>query len=124
MTSSEYAKHHVGLVAALVERGELPDERWRAAFQAVPRHWFVPAYYEWDTGGYRRVDGADPAQRDEWLTGIGSDRVLVTYLVDGNTASSSSQPSLMAAMLHALEVEDGQRVLEVGTVKLVSPTMA
>jgi protein-L-isoaspartate(D-aspartate) O-methyltransferase len=39
---------------------------------------------------------------------------LATRLRDGELISSSSQPSLMALMLTALDVRDGHRVLEIG----------
>jgi protein-L-isoaspartate(D-aspartate) O-methyltransferase len=79
--------------AALVRRIEASgawaaDPGWREAFAAVPRHLFVPYYYE--------------------------DTPLATRLRDGELLSSSSQPSLMADMLAALGVEDGHTVLEIG----------
>lgn len=73
---------------------------------------------------------ACPECRDEWLAAVYSDDTLITQLdgedqawktalakgnVTGIPTSSSSQPALMATMLEALDVEDGQRVLEIGT---------
>lgn len=43
-----------------------------------------------------------------------SDRAIVTKQVDGVGVSSSSQPAVMAVMLEQLELEPGQRVLEIG----------
>lgn len=92
------------------------DPVWRAAFEAVPRHLFVPYYYVGVTGGYERRWGEspDPRARERWVRGAYADVPLATRLRDGELVSSSSQPSLMAKMLAELGVEDGDRVLEVG----------
>ncbi len=92
------------------------DPAWREAFAAVPRHLFVPYYYVGVTGGYERRWGEspDPRARERWVRGAYADTPLATRLRDGELVSSSSQPSLMAMMLVALEVEDGNRVLEIG----------
>lgn len=101
---------------------------WRAAFRAVPREMFVPFFFEplTDRPGRRIVEQTSP----EWLTGVWSNRPLITQVggdetlanaarqgeaVDGPSTSSSSQPSLMALMLDALDIHDDHRVLEVGT---------
>jgi protein-L-isoaspartate(D-aspartate) O-methyltransferase len=93
------------------------DPRWRDAFSAVPRHLFVPYYYVGLAGGYERrwAQSPDPAARERWVRGAYADTPLATRLRDGELLSSSSQPSLMAMMLVALEVTDGDRVLEIGT---------
>ncbi|SBT92693.1 protein-L-isoaspartate(D-aspartate) O-methyltransferase [Streptomyces sp. DI166] len=93
------------------------DPRWAEVFMAVPRHLFVPYYYVAVVGGHERRWGEDPdpAARERWLRGAYADVPLATRLRDGELVSSSSQPSLMAMMLVALEVEDGHRVLEIGT---------
>jgi protein-L-isoaspartate(D-aspartate) O-methyltransferase len=92
------------------------DPVWREAFAAVPRHLFVPYYYVGVRGGYERRWGEspDPRARERWLRGAYADAPLATRLRDGELLSSSSQPSLMAMMLVALGVEDGDRVLEIG----------
>ncbi|MEU6536454.1 methyltransferase domain-containing protein [Streptomyces sp. NPDC047000] len=93
------------------------DPVWRASFAAVPRHLFVPYYFVARPRGYERRWGEspDPAARERWLLGAYEDVPLATRLRDGELVSSSSQPSLMALMLTALEVADGDRVLEIGT---------
>ncbi|MEG3628698.1 methyltransferase domain-containing protein [Streptomyces poriticola] len=125
---SGYDEHLDGLAAsaraALVREIELSgawadDPVWREAFEAVPRHLFVPYYYVpavGVTGGYERRWGEhpDPAARERWLRGAYADTPLATRLRDGELVSSSSQPSLMAMMLAALEIADGHRVLEIG----------
>ena len=89
---------------------------WREAFAQVPRHLFVPYYYVAGARGYERRWGEspDPAARERWVRGAYEDVPLATRLRDGELISSSSQPSLMARMLVALGVADGDRVLEIG----------
>ena len=98
------------MVAALVRDGELVDERLRQAFLRVPRHVFVPEFY--DTDGARI---GNQSQRERWLHQVYSDATLVTQRRHGTPTSSGTMPSLVAQMLHALEVEDGNRVLQVAT---------
>jgi protein-L-isoaspartate(D-aspartate) O-methyltransferase len=98
------------LIDALAAAGALPDPAWREAFAEVPRHLFVPHYYE--ISGVRT--GRDN-RTESWLHGVHTDRALVTRRWGGEPVSSSSQPSLMATMLDQLEVTDNSRVLEVGT---------
>ncbi|MFI9171317.1 methyltransferase domain-containing protein [Streptomyces lincolnensis] len=92
------------------------DPVWREAFEAVPRHLFVPYYYVGVVGGYERRWGEspDPRTREAWVRGAYVDTPLATRLRDGELLSSSSQPSLMAMMLAELRVEPGDRVLEIG----------
>ncbi|GAA4801066.1 methyltransferase domain-containing protein [Streptomyces ziwulingensis] len=92
------------------------DPVWRTAFEAVPRHLFVPYYYVGVVGGHERRWGEhpDPAARERWLRGAYADTPLATRLRDGELLSSSSQPSLMAMMLTELGIRDGDRVLEIG----------
>jgi protein-L-isoaspartate(D-aspartate) O-methyltransferase len=83
------------LAGALLDSGRTPSPAVQAAFQAVPRHLFVP--------------GLAPAAayQDEAL--------VIKYGEDGLPVSSSSQPAMMAIMLEQLGLEPGQGVLEIGT---------
>ncbi|QDQ11622.1 methyltransferase domain-containing protein [Streptomyces spectabilis] len=94
------------------------DPGWREAFEAVPRHVFVPYYYVSVAGGYERLWGedSDPVRRARWLRGAYADAPLATRVRDGDLLSSSSQPSLMAKMLVELRVDEGGPcdVLEIG----------
>ncbi|QKV94937.1 methyltransferase domain-containing protein [Streptomyces sp. NA02950] len=121
------AEARTGLVRQLTANGALTDPRWRAAFEAVPRHVFVPCYYEAGEGrgGSRAAPGSavytrlwcddpDPLRRARWLAGAYADAPLATRVRGGELISSSSQPSLMARMLEALEVRDGDSALEIG----------
>ncbi|MFG2578082.1 methyltransferase domain-containing protein [Streptomyces malaysiensis] len=192
--AQEAAALRTGLVREIVAGGGLTDPAWRTAFEEVPRHLFVPYYYETgapgeagtavaapgtaagapgkaaaSTGagaagtaagapgtaaasaragaastaagapgggaagageageareagavrgmvGYTRLwrDDPHPLRRARWLAGAYADAPLATRVRDGELITSSSQPSLMARMLHALQVRDGDRVLEIG----------
>lgn len=120
------------LVEQLADAGVLRSERWRRAFERVPRHVFVPRVFldRNADGWFVPLDGGLPECREEWLRAVYSDDTLITQLdgdeqawktavaegsVTGVPTSSSSQPALMATMLEALDVEDDQRVLEIGT---------
>ncbi|MFJ2820765.1 methyltransferase domain-containing protein [Streptomyces toxytricini] len=111
------AAAHAAQVRELAAAGVLDDPAWRAAFAAVPRHVFVPWFFTGRGAGYERLWGEDPdpARRARWLRGVYRDAPLATRLRDGELVSSSSQPSLMAKMLTALDVRDGDSVLEIGT---------
>lgn len=107
---------HAAQVRELTAAGVLDDPAWRAAFAAVPRHVFVPYFWIGRGAGHERLwaQDPDPEQRARWLRGVYTDTPLATRLRDGELVSSSSQPSLMARMLRALEVRDGDHVLEIG----------
>ncbi|MDP9371569.1 MAG: methyltransferase domain-containing protein [Chloroflexota bacterium] len=81
------------LVESLQQRGTIADARVAEAFDAVPRHLFLPA--------------VAPEE-------VYSDRAIVTKEQDGVGISSSSQPAIMAIMLQQLALEPGLRVLEIG----------
>lgn len=94
--------------ADLIRRERVPlTDDLIAAFAAVPREMFVPDGFR-HQGGWLRP--GDPG----FLEAVYSDDVLVTKLDGRRPVSSSSQPSLMALMLAALDVRPGQRVLEIG----------
>lgn len=83
----------------------------------VPELVWLPA-----NGGYRAVSRA--AEPEVWLAAVAADEPLVTQVDDGTTpagragersSSSSSQPSLVRAMMDAARLSPGMRVLEIGT---------
>lgn len=103
------------LVEILQNRCDPPSERILQAFLAAPRHLFVDHYYlhEEGTPNWTR-HGLE--ESPSWYEQVYSDEALVTRVDQyGRTLSSSSQPSVMATMLDALEIQPGMRVLEVGT---------
>lgn len=120
------AQRREELVRTLLREGSLTDPHWAAVFREVPRHVFLPRWFEPEGGKWRAVDQTMPG----WLDEVYSDRVLVTQLdndpgrwehalrtgsIPGAPTSSSSQPGIMAVMLEALQVQEGDRALEIGT---------
>jgi protein-L-isoaspartate O-methyltransferase len=116
------------LATHLADEGHLPDPVWQAAFAQVPRHLFVPRFFlPTPDGRWQPVDAGHP----DYLGSVYADTTLTTQLdgaidpmpgrgpVAGVGTSSSTQPSLMAFMLHALQLTGDERVLEVGTASAV-----
>jgi protein-L-isoaspartate(D-aspartate) O-methyltransferase len=116
------------LVAELSRRGWLTTPEWQETFGAVPRHRFLRRFFTLtaDRSQYDAVDASHP----EWLELAYRNAVWATQLdgddsrwvqarthgaVTGTPTCSSTQPSLMAIMLEALDLHDGHRVLEIGT---------
>lgn len=102
--------------AAMLERcGAIRSPMVARAFRTVRRDRCIAGFYDSATGN--RVHVPQDAPVPEKLLGmIYSDRALMTHLdADGQApTSSSSQPTLMAAMLEALDLRPGMRVLEIG----------
>jgi len=113
----------------LVAVGKLTSPQWEAAVLAVPRHEFVPQFYERgpDPVGpraWKLVSAASPDTYERWWHEVWANTSLVTQLGDlgrwgsqttTGPTSSSSAPSLMTRMLEVLDICDGHRVLEIGT---------
>ncbi|MFF7789753.1 ATP-grasp peptide maturase system methyltransferase [Streptomyces sp. NPDC007991] len=116
------------LADQLAGAGALRTEPWRQAVEEVPRHEFLRG------GFFERVEGSAPtawrpvlADTDGWLERCYADESLVTQIagtiVPGDIhgqimrvpTSSSTLPNLVLRMLENLRVEDGNRVLEIGT---------
>jgi protein-L-isoaspartate(D-aspartate) O-methyltransferase len=110
--------HSRALAARLAASGALRTPRWITAFETVPRSLFVPRFFAdpAHTGAWELIDGTAPDQHDRWPDLVYRDTALVTQIGErGTLLSSSSQPSLMARMLEALDFAGGERVLEIGT---------
>ncbi|MGW7362960.1 methyltransferase domain-containing protein [Streptomyces sp. NPDC054841] len=107
---------HAALVQQLHERGLL-DDTWRKVWEAVPREPFIPAR-AWRQEPDHCAPLTSPAER---LALIHNDEPVVIQLDDGVdggpgiATSSNSQPSMVARSLGLLQVDDGARVLEIGT---------
>ncbi|MGY3205339.1 ATP-grasp peptide maturase system methyltransferase [Streptomyces sp. TE5632] len=114
------------LARELAARGRLTDPAWRAAVEAVPRELFLgnavfrPHGTRWEPVRREQLDD------DEWLRMVHSDTTWVTQVdgigareatapVAGRPTSSGTLPSLVARMLELADVQDGDRVLEIGT---------
>lgn len=118
-TATDTAALRLRLVNELVRNGAIRSSWVLSAFNDTPREVFVPRFHRAypETGV---VDGADPDQAGVWLEQVYTDRVLVVQHrnaaddVEAPT-SSSSQPTVMAGMLEALDLHPGHRVLEIGT---------
>lgn len=112
---TDWPQRQAALLDALAASGALPLE-WRPAFDAVPRHQFVPREV------WKQEATCVPVTTEAaWWDLVYSDEPIVTQLDDGKgggpgvATSSGSKPSLVARMLGALDVADGHRVLEIGT---------
>jgi protein-L-isoaspartate(D-aspartate) O-methyltransferase len=86
------AMHHA-FVDTLKDEGKLLHPNIEAAFRAIPRHLFLPGVV---------------------LEEVYRDWIVVVKEHDGRLLSTSSQPSAMAGMLFGLDLQPGQRVLEIG----------
>lgn len=113
-------------------KGYLTDDRWYEVFAGVPRHVFVPfgaiESGPRDNPHYQLVRGDRPEQRAAWLDAVYTDQTLLTHFDIGpaeevlarnpqphDYRSSGTAPGFLAYMLDALDVTDGDRVLDIGT---------
>ncbi|MEU4360519.1 methyltransferase, FxLD system [Promicromonospora sp. NPDC023987] len=94
-SSSEVLRE--SMIAELIESGFLTDPAIEAAFRAVPREVFAPA--------------GTPAELPYAI----NDVVGTRFTDDGKTLSSLSAPVMHAGNLHQAQVQEGQRVLEIGS---------
>jgi methyltransferase of ATP-grasp peptide maturase system len=120
-----WQSHLARLVEEITGKGDLRSPRWRDALLAVPRHLFIPHYYLQDTSScpsvWIRQQPRDAESIQRWLDLVYSPTTLITEVVQYADRGvqipvcSSTKPDLMVRMLEALDVHDGQRVLEIGT---------
>ena len=118
------------LAERLVASGDIRTPVWRRAVEAVPREVFLGGcvFLRRDEGPFTRWEAVTPedAGVEGWLRLAYSDETLVTQIrqvgqadrdgrIGGEPTSSSTLPGLVVSMLEDLRVEDGQRVLEIGT---------
>lgn len=120
--TSDLRQGYARLLAELDRSGALSPD-WVGPFERAPRSAFVPEEV-WlpdsddETQFHQVRRAADP---DAWWAAVDADDYVVTQFDDGTDGgpglptSSASMPSLVAMMLRHLDVEDGHRVLDVGT---------
>ncbi|MDX2819939.1 methyltransferase domain-containing protein [Streptomyces ipomoeae] len=100
--------------ADLRQRGAIRTDTVERAFATVPRHLFIPGGF-WRAGRFIPVTGQ---VGDDLLEEIYADKALMTHVPKDEDAagrySSTSQPRVIAAMLEALQLTPGLRVLEIG----------
>lgn len=105
---------HEGLLGVLDAAGVLEYPGLRAAFTRVNRGLFIPEdIWAMDTDEDQHIGRSD--DEAAWLAQVYSDAPVITQIIDGDYSSSSSMPSIVAAMITHLDVEPGMRVLEAGT---------
>ncbi|MEV8480236.1 methyltransferase domain-containing protein [Streptomyces sp. NPDC051173] len=114
-----------GLASVLMEKGALTSD-WLPAFEAVPRHAFMPdAIWPGRAGMNRQSDRVIRSEEpDVWWEAVYRDAPITTQWDDGaytgtgkgkSPTSSNSMPTMVFSMLDALGIEDGSTVLEIGT---------
>jgi protein-L-isoaspartate O-methyltransferase len=112
------------LAEQLIAAGDLTGA-WRAVFEGVPRHLFAPprgwVRPDGDGSGYAIDRAGDPGA---WWAAVYSDAGIITQVDDGrgdpgsgqgSYTSSLSAPGAVFQALRYLYVQDGHRVLDIGT---------
>jgi protein-L-isoaspartate O-methyltransferase len=116
--------HAIHLAGQLVHAGVLTDGAWRNAVLAVPRHHFVPGYFQAaDRTRWRhhRCPDPDSAAARDWLAHVYDRIALIVALsaIDSwgrqHPVAISPDPTLTMRLLHTLDVRTTDRVLELGT---------
>ncbi|MGW0824078.1 ATP-grasp peptide maturase system methyltransferase [Streptomyces sp. NPDC002845] len=114
------------LADTLAARGRLTDPAWRAAVEQVPREFFLgTTFYRPQGTQWEPVHRADLGE-DEWLRLVYADTTWVTQVdgIDatdsqgpraGRPTSSSTLPSLVMRTIEIAGLQDGDKVLEIGT---------
>jgi len=111
---------------SLIASGHLSPD-WRPSFLAVPREAFIPDTI-WSPDTTKTGPDLVPVHRDEqpeqWRELVDSDEAVITQVDDGHPVggdvgdlitSSASMPKVVALMLNHLNIQGGERVLEIGT---------
>jgi protein-L-isoaspartate(D-aspartate) O-methyltransferase len=94
-------------------RGAITRDRTLAAFAETPREAFVSRFLLENELGRSPIQWHDGSREFDIVY---SDQALIVALNEnGDAASSSSQPTLVARMIELLDVEPSNRVLEIGT---------
>jgi protein-L-isoaspartate O-methyltransferase len=118
-----WEEHAIALAAQTTH----PVSRWRPVIASLPRHVFVPRWWEWTSGDQWTLHDGQ-ADRVAWMEKAYENRSLVTQIGShhadharpneirlGRPTSSSTMASLVVRMLRHGMINDGMDVLEVGT---------
>ncbi len=104
------------LVNYLKERGFLVSDLIENAFLKVKRHYFTPQIWDFSEQGRRiRYKLSYELPDKALLEKIYKDTSLNLMVEDGKVIATSSQPSVMVVMMEGVGLEEGHRVMEVGT---------
>jgi len=110
------AAYRQQLVTTLQKKGAIRRPHLAQAFARIPREEFVSFFYDRPPGQHIwEMYSSENMELADWLAVVYQDRSLITQITHNIPTSSSSMPSVMAEMLEALDVQVGQRVLEIGT---------
>lgn len=118
--------------ARLADTAAHPVSRWHPVIVSVPRHPFVPRWWEWAAPGPLWHDTWElregPAEPDAWMTAVYADKSLITQVGGqhadharpgdrhaGLPTSSGTLPGLLVQMYRHAMISDGMDVLDVGT---------
>ncbi|MEW2634685.1 50S ribosomal protein L11 methyltransferase [Streptomyces sp. NPDC048389] len=112
--------------AALADGVTHAASRWRPLVAAVPRHRFVPRWWQRADDGWQLHDG--PTDHDRWAAAAYADRSVITRVgplhaelaargdqPQGSPTSSATLPSLIVRMFQHARIADGNHLLDVGT---------
>ena len=113
--SSDTKSYIEAYVERLKQSGMIRSAAVERAFRSVPRHLFVRTFYIPHDNDYTKVEHDPVNPVPEHLETIYSGSALVTHLKDGLPTSSSSESGLVAHMLELLGLDEGMKVLEIGT---------
>lgn len=103
-----------------------PGSRWRPAVATIPRHVFLPNWWDATDTGWTAAHGA--ADHDRWMRTVYGDDSIVTEVAGhhadhaepgdhaaGLPTSSSTLPSLVLRMYAHGQLYEGADILDVGT---------
>lgn len=115
-----------GRAVALADTVTTAHDGWGSAVASIPRHQFVPAWWEPDAGGWALRTGR--AAPGEWGDAAYADRTLVTRVgadhadhatawdrPAGRPTSSATEPGLLLRMYQHARCGDRLHILDVGT---------
>lgn len=103
------------MINKVIKKGYLKRQLYRKAFDLVKRHYFVPQLFTFENGKWveNKIDYENPDFKI--LKQIYVDKPLAFLVKDDQVVSTTSQPTVMAMMIEAAELEPGMKIMEIGT---------